>query len=264
MSALTSLIIFCALAAFSLIVVSVANEREKRKQVLSKKFKELRQYIHETEELILEIDQLSEDHTVAKLMNNEIIEMILAMKNANPGANYLDASYQTAIARADTLNDSTIEAPLDRLKESDTQIARAQKVIEEAAIALRRQQNAGKISLEDMNQLLIGLNWAHLMVEVVSHIGQGHKAVRRNDILSAHAFYKKAQQMLMQSSHPDKRRHPFIKELSEIMANNRRAISTHIMPESHLNPEEPPTQNSPPTPEENQVSNNELENDASG
>ncbi len=237
MSAFASLIVFVVLAAVSLIAVNWVNNRETKRKVLSKKLKELRQRISATEELILEVDQMVESRVISKLMNDEIIEMILAMKNANPDSGYLDASHQTAIARADALNDESISVPLDRLKESDAEIARGKRALEDAAVILRRQQASGKISFEEMNAFLSQLSWGHLMVDAITHVGQGHKAQRRHDVLSAHAFYKKAQQILMHSAHPDKRRHRFIKELSEMLANKRTAISEDIMPENHLNPE---------------------------
>jgi hypothetical protein len=251
MTASTSLILFAALAIISLLAVSWVNEREQRRKTLSKKLKELRQHISSTEELILEVDQMVESRAIAKLINDEIIEMILAMKSANPDTGYLNASHQTAISRAETLNDESIPVALDRLKDSDAQIARSKKILEEAAAILRRQQAGGKLSFEEMNAFLSELSWGHLMVEVITHVGQGHKAQRRQDVLSSHAFYKKAQQLLMHSSHPDKRRHRFIKELSEMLANKRLAISEDIMPETHLNPESPPA-NTAPAPEPSQ------------
>ncbi len=237
MSVFASLVLFCALAITSLIAVSWVNEREKRQRILTKKLKQMRHQVGTTEELIIEIEQMVESRAIAKLLNDEIIDMIQAMKAANPESGYLEASYQTAIARTETLNDESIPIALDRIKDSDAQIARAQKTLEEAAVILRRQQASGKLSFEEMNAFLSELSWGHLMVEVVTHVGQGHKAQRRQDVLSSHAFYKKAQQLLMKSNHPDKRRHRFIKELSEILANKRTAISVDIMPETHLNPE---------------------------
>ncbi len=237
MSVFASLILFCALAITSLIAVSWVNEREKRQRILTKKLKQMRHQVGTTEELIIEIEQMVESRAIAKLLNDEIIDMIQAMKAANPESGYLEASYQTAIARTETLNDESVPIALDRIKDSDAQIARAQKTLEEAAVILRRQQASGKLSFEEMNAFLSELSWGHLMIEVVTHVGQGHKAQRRQDVLSSHAFYKKAQQLLMKSNHPDKRRHRFIKELSEILANKRTAISVDIMPETHLNPD---------------------------
>ncbi|WP_439134162.1 hypothetical protein [Pseudomaricurvus sp.] len=241
MSPLSYLVIFCALAVGSLVVVSIVNERENRQRILKQKLRQMRFQVQDMEELVLEVNQLTEKPMIAKLLNDEILERVLAMKEANPDAGHLQASHQTALARLQEFeNPSTLSdrPPIDRLRNSDAQIARSQRALEEAGIIIKRQQNRGKITLEDMNLLLLELNWAHLMIGVISHVGQGHKAIRRRDLLSAHAFYKKAQQLLIQSSHPDTRRHEFIKEVSEMLNNNRSAISPRLMPETHLNPGE--------------------------
>jgi hypothetical protein len=166
------------------------------------------------------------------------------MKAADESATYLDASYQAAIARSENLADEGQVVTIDRLKGSDAQIARSQRSLEEAAGVIRKQQRSGKISLEEMNIFLSVLSWAHLMVDVISHVAQGHRAINRNDVLSGHAFYKKAQQLLMQSAHSDKRRHRMIKELAEILSNRRRALSEDLMPETRINPEESAPQSS--------------------
>lgn len=240
MSSLSYLIIFCALAAGALAVVSIVNEKENRRRILQQKLRHMRFQVQDTEELVLEINQLVESRIIAKLLNDEILEMVLAMKQAHPDAGYLNASHQTALARLEEYQDQTRSPQrpfLDRLKNSDAQIARSKRHVEEAGLILRRQQSNGKLSLEEMNPLLAELRWAHLMIDVISYIGQGHKAMRRRDLLSAHAFYKKAQQTLIQSSLPDKRRHEFIKEISEVLNNKRSVISSHLMPETQVNPE---------------------------
>ncbi|NIB41291.1 hypothetical protein HBA55_16940 [Pseudomaricurvus alkylphenolicus] len=244
MSAFASLVIFCALAVLSLVTVSVINEREKRQKALMQKIKRLKHRARELEELVVEVDLLVESRAIARLINEEILELILAMKAADESATYLDASYQAAIARSENLADEGQVVTIDRLKGSDAQIARSQRSLEEAAGVIRKQQRSGKISLEEMNIFLSELSWAHLMVDVISHVAQGHRAINRNDVLSGHAFYKKAQQLLMQSAHSDKRRHRMIKELAEILSNRRRALSEDLMPETRINPEESAPQSS--------------------
>ena len=83
------------------------------------------------------------------------------------------------------------------------------------------------------------------MVGAISHIGQGHKAAIRGDMLSAHAFYKKAQQLLIQSPHPEPRRRRMIKELGEILSNKRKSLSLDLMPEDFYNPEQTLSRESP-------------------
>ncbi len=232
----TTLIICFLLALLSLVAVSVVNDRENRRRVVNKKLREMKQRVKDMEELVLELDQLLENKSIARFINDEILAMISAIQQANPDTTHLVANYQTALIRGDALTDQEQDTPLDRLKDSDSQIARSRKVLEETAVILRKQQATGKLEYEQMSAFLTDLSWAHLMVAVISHVGQGHKRVRRGDILGAHAFYKKAQQLAMQSSHPDTRRHRCIKELTEMLTNKRQALSLDIMPESHLNP----------------------------
>lgn len=234
MSSLTYLFIFCALATGSLIVVSIVNEKENRRRIVQQKLRQLRFQVQDMEEVVLEIDRLVENRLIAKLLNDEILEKVLAMKQAHPDTGYLNAIHQTALARLEQYESdlATAQKPaLDRRKHSDAQIARSKRTVEEAGLILRRQQSSGKITLEDLEPLMSDLRWAHLMIDVISHIGQGYKAMRRRDLLSAHAFYKKAQQMLIQSSHPDPRRQDFIKEISDVLNNRRNGISPRLMPE---------------------------------
>ncbi len=236
MSTPISLIIFCALAALSLTAVNFVNQREKRRQLQQRRLRQIRLRIQEQEELVLALEQLVENRTIPKLLNEDILESLTHLRQTHPEAHYLDANLQTALVRNDLLLDDGELTNLDRLKESDMQIAKSKRMLQEAATILRRQQAQGKISLEELNELVKSLNWSQLMVEVISHIGQGHKAIRRFDSLSAYAFYRKAQQLLMNSTNPDKRRHQFIKEVSEILNNKRRNISLDLMPESQFNP----------------------------
>jgi hypothetical protein len=87
-----------------------------------------------------------------------------------------------------------------------------------------------------MNAFITELAWSHIVIKVFTYIGQGHRAMSKNDILSAHAFYKKAQQILSKSTHTNPDRHTMIKEISEMLANKRKSLSENLMPETHMNP----------------------------
>jgi len=243
MTALFSLFFFIVLAAGSLITVSVINTKEKQKRFLRHKLAQMKQQVEELEELVIEVDQLVVSRSIAQLINDEIIEMLEAMIELDHSATYLEASLNSAKDRATHLFDETVERHIDRLKESDAQIAKAQKSLENAARIVRQQQAKGRISLQEMNTIIEELGWTHLMIDTVSYTGQGHKAINRHDPLTGHAFYKKAQQVLMQSASPDKRRHKLIRELSEILAAQRKSLSLDIMWEDHYNPPSDTTSN---------------------
>jgi len=247
MSALFSLFFFIFLAAGSLITVSIINTKEKKKRFIRHRVAQMKQQVEELEELVMEIDQLVVSRSIAQLINDEIIEMLEAMIELDESATYLEASLNSAKDRSTHLFDETTERHIDRLKESDAQIAKSQKHIENGAKIVRQQQSRGRINLQEMTALIEELSWTHLMIDAVSYTGQGHKATNRHDPLTGHAFYKKAQQVLMQSANPDKRRHKLIRELTDILSGHRRSLSTDIMWEDHYNPKEkePPTEAEP-------------------
>ena len=230
------LLLFCVLAIGSLVFVSLFNRREQRQRLNNKRLKQLRRRAQLLEELVVEVDQLLESRAIPRLINDELLELVLHMKDISPDAAYLEASYQGALNRGESLLDEAAAPPPNRLKESDMHIAKAKRSLEEAAVIVRRQQGRGKITPEEMTAFIEELSWAHLMVETISYIGQGHRKIQRKDFLSAHTFYKKAQQLLLQSNHGDSRRHRYIKELAEMLQNRRPSISADLMPESHLNP----------------------------
>lgn len=238
MSALTYLFISAIVAVFALMVVSVANQREQRIRMVRQKMFQLKQRLEFLEELVIEIVMLVESKAIAKQINDEIIDLLNAMLKLDPSALYLGASMSNAEKRSEDLSDESTHYPIDRMKESDAKIARAQFQLNEAGKILRKQQIDGKLTLEEYNLFIHQLSWAHLMTDVISHVGQGHRAYNRGDILTAHAFYKKAQQLLIQSSHTDSRRHPMIKELTEIMSGSRRSLSAALMPEQSQNPDQ--------------------------
>lgn len=240
MSSSASLIILCAIAIASLVMVSVINQRELKAKHIRQKLKQLKFKVEDLEELVINLDQLVETRTIPKVLNDEIVDIVGAMLEQDKSAHYLEATLTNARNRAEELEENGGHRDICRLKDSDAQIARAQHCLSEAGRLLRAQHASGRITLAEMETFISELSWSHLMVDVVSHIGQGHKATNRGEILTAHAFYKKAQHSLIQSPHPDPRRHRMIKELGEILQSKRRALNLDLMPESFYNPEEGP------------------------
>lgn len=250
MSSGSYLIILCALTVFSLTAVSIVNNRDERRRSQQQRQRQLRFKLQDLEELVLHINQLVENRQITMRLNEELLETIVSIRETEPDNSHLNALYHAALARHESLtaedgssNYDDLDLPaLDRLQHSDAGIARAKRILSESLIILRRQQRSGKIPLEELRLVQLDLSWANLMVEVISLIGQGHKSVRRREIFTGHAYYKKAQQLLIQSSHPDKRRRQFIQEINEMMFGKRRSISPELMPERALNPDASETQ----------------------
>ncbi|MDN3639562.1 hypothetical protein QWY82_12215 [Simiduia curdlanivorans] len=233
---MTSLIIFCTIAVLSLLVVSIANQREERQRSRRIRMHKLKLRVDELEALLLNLVNLQENQDVLIQINDEIIDMYRAMMQLDSSQTYLEAGLKNAEQRNASLSEPLANPP-KRLLESDAKIALAQRHLTEAAKVIRHRQAHAKISMEEMQIYVKELSYQHLMVDVISMIGQGHKATNKSNPLSAQAFYKKARQMLIQSTHSDPRRHQLIKEVAELLDGKRKSISPSLMPETFLNPD---------------------------
>ncbi len=238
MSIPISLIILCTFILIALLLVSVANQRQSRARHVRLKLRQLKKKAERLENTVLGLETLIESSEVAKLVNDEIIEMTQAMLKLDPSATYLEVSLLSAKKRSGELANNDHPHNLNRLRESDSQIAGAQQILTEAGGVLRHLLAQHKLTQAELEIFINQLTWAHLQISTISFISQGHKAVSRNDIASAGAYYKRAQQGLMQSNHNDPRRNRMIKELTEIFAGQRLALSLDLMPESEHNPTE--------------------------
>jgi hypothetical protein len=236
MSVQAVLLICSLLMITSLLVVSYVNRQHTRKRVVTHKIWELRRRINELEEVGAAIEPLVESPIIPKTINDEIIELITTAKTLDPSILYLESNLMTAQTLSTAYLEQTSPTILNRVQPSDAAIARAQQYLQEAGRIVRSQQNSGRITITEMDQFIAELGWAHLMVEVLSHITQGHKAISRSDVLSAYGYYRNAINKLMTSAVIDERKHKLIREVSEILQNKRRAISLDLMPESSFNP----------------------------
>ncbi|BFM11468.1 hypothetical protein R50072_16210 [Simiduia litorea] len=192
--------------------------------------------VDELESLLIHLVNLQENQDILIQINDEITDMYRAMIQLDSSQTYLEAGLKNAEQRTASLSEPLANPP-KRLLESDAKIALAQKHLTEAAKVIRHRQAHAKISMEEMQIYIKELSYQHLMVDVISMIGQGHKAANKSNPLSAQAFYKKARQMLIQSTHSDPRRHQMIKEVAELLDGKRKSISPSLMPETFLNPD---------------------------
>jgi hypothetical protein len=116
-------------------------------------------------------------------------------------------------------------------KDSDAQITHTQLQLGEAAVIIRHISAHGKLSEAELEAFTSELSWAFLMVSVASLVAQGLKFSTLEDRFSAQSFYQKAQNLLLESLHPDPRRTRMIKELSELIEGSRKNMSRDLMPQ---------------------------------
>jgi hypothetical protein len=241
MNSITIIVCFLCLMAFSLIVVSFANGVQTRGRLIHQKKFQLKRRIDELEEICTAIEPLLESVLIPKLINEEVLDLIRSLEQLDPNEPVIDIKRGNALEVADNLSSGVRLQPLYRVQPSDAAIARNKYCLTEASRVVRRHQLIGRLDTTELEAYIDELAWAHLMVEVVSLVSQGHKAVNRNEPMIAYGFYRKAQNSLLAANVRDDRRHRFIKEISEIFSGKRLSISTDLMPESEFNPKTKPS-----------------------
>lgn len=232
-----SLLTFClAMAFLSLIIVSAVNQRQSRARMISRQVAQMKRRVTELEDMVLTVDRLVDSADLARHLNEEVIHLIRSMERLDAGSQTLQVNLHNAEQLGEELRNPGRQREIYRLQESDSAIARALFQLNDAGRVLRKRQASGKLEVAQLEAFIKELAWAHLMVAVVSNVAQGHKALNRGDVLRAYAFYKKAQQVAMQTSLADDRRHRLIRELSDMLQNRRKSLSTDLMPETQFNP----------------------------
>lgn len=237
MSAFASLILLTIIAALAMSVVAYSNYKVEQTKRVRHRLQKLRARAEELEDMVIALDQLCESRTICKLVNEEIIELYESMMEIDTTAGYLQAGHANAKIRSEELSNELASRKLSRLCNSDAQIARLRAYVKEACKIIRMQHSQGKLTSTELQDFTLELEWYDLQVYVISNIVQGHKAYSKQDILTANAFYKKAQTELMKSTHPDERRHKMIKQLSDVLFGRRKALDEDLMSESEFNPE---------------------------
>ncbi|WP_370978689.1 hypothetical protein [Agaribacterium sp. ZY112] len=234
-----SIVLICiALAIFALFFVSLINHRQMRHKLIHQRLVKLRKKVAELEELSVEVETLTGSRVITGILIDHIIDLLDGMLELAPSSQSLEITRENALARRDELHNSEFQVQLNRIRESDAQIARAQFALNEAGVIIRKRQAAGRLELSQMNQLIEELAWAKMMAAVVSLVVQGHKSMGGTDVLRGFSFYKKATQCAMEANSTDERRHKLIKELAELANNKRKALSLDLMPEAQFNPKE--------------------------
>lgn len=240
MNSVTGVIIFLALIIFSLVVVSFANRIQTRNRLVRQRVQRMRLRIEELEEICAGIEPLLESVFIPKLINEEILDLIRSVKQLDPSASFVDVKLEHATALAAKLDAEQRSQPFHRVMTSDAAIAKHKHYLAEAARVVRRHQAIGRLQSDEMEFYIKELSWAYLMVDVVSHVTQGHKAVNRDDPIVAYGYYRRAQNLLMGAQSADERRHRLIRELGEVLNGKRLALSTDLMPETEFNPKTKP------------------------
>lgn len=232
----STILFFFALALGALFLVSLINQQQTRARIVAHKVVQLKRKIVELEEMAGTLETLVESAGIPKTILEESLEIINMIEQLEKSSHFCAPHRLNAEQRIEEIMSVANHKEVYRAQSSDAAIARSQYLINEAAMIIRRRQAADKLDIVEMEAFIHELAWANMMVVAITHIVEGHKCVTKGDVLKAYAFYKKAQQVLLQSSVGDEKRHRMVKQLGEIMANKRKTLSIEVMPETQHNP----------------------------
>lgn len=236
MSAFASLLLFIFVALLSMCVVAYSNFKVEQNKKIRIKVQHHKAKIEQLEDIVIVLERLCSNKMITTFVNDDIIEIYEEMVELSPKAPYIKAGYSNAKMRSDILSDDSHPKQINRICTSDAQIARCRAYFQETLTILKKQNADGKFSATELQEFINELEWLDLQVFVITNIAEGHKAYTRNDILKANGFYKKAQTELLNSGHPDKRRHEMIKQIADILFGRRRFLDKSLMPEDEFNP----------------------------
>jgi|GEM_PF-751413 len=237
MSELIFVLLSLAAGVAALIAVSLVNRKQTRDRMLAIHLNQVKRKIDELEELGVSLESILESSAIPRAINEEIIDSIQQLGPLKKDAQMFEICLNNALERKELLLDPRNKVELYRVQESDSGIARQHHYIREARNALNQRRAKGTISVEEMDAFQDELSWADMMVEITTHLAQGHKSLVRNDLLKAIAFYKRAQQIAAGTIVNDSRKSQLVKELNELLKKQRKYLSPELMPETQFNPD---------------------------
>lgn len=227
---MTLIVVLVFLMLITLFAVSLMSRIQLRQRQRRLQQRRLKLQADELMEVVSCLEQTVPNRLICKHVNDMIVELqqrILMLEDRNP--EHIEAAIRKAELHSEELVEGKNRSPASYQRESDAQIAKTQLHLNEAMHLVSSLAARGAINEAELETYLSELRWAHLMVAVMSYIGQGEKSIAISDRFSAMAFYRKAQQLLMESMHQDPRRLKMIKELSEMIDGNRASLSRELM-----------------------------------
>lgn len=228
-SRMTLIVILVFLMLVTLSGVSVLNRMQQRQRQRRLQQRRLRTQAEELFEIVSCLELTLPNRTIIKHINDMIIvlqQQMLALEGKS--RDHLEAAILKSEHYSEELLNSKNRQAINYQRDSDAQIAKTQLYLNEAMHLLMQLAAQGTINEVELEAYLAELRWAYLMVSVMSYIGQGDKSMAISDRFSAQAFYRKAQQLLMESMHQDPRRIKMIRELSEMVDGDRVGLSRDL------------------------------------
>jgi hypothetical protein len=226
---MTLIVILVFLMLITLFAVSVIDRIQQRQRQRRLQQRRLRVQSEELVEIVSCLEQILPNRSITRHINDMVIELqqqMLSLEDKNP--EHIEAAIRKSELHSEELLDPKNRQAIAYQQESDAQIAKTQLHLNATMHLVTQLAAKGTINEIELDAYLVELRWAYLMVSVMSYIGQGDKSMSISDRFSAQSFYRKAQQLLMESMHQDPRRMKMIKELSEMVDGARASLSREL------------------------------------
>lgn len=223
---MTLIVILVFLMLITLFAVSLLNRMQQRQRQRRLEQRRLRIRVEDLNELVGCLEHTLPNRSITKHINDMIITLLnqmLALEDKHP--EHLEAAILKSEHYSEELLNPKNRQNISYQQDSDAQIAKTQLHLNEAMHLIMQLAAQGTINEVELDAYQAELRWAYLMVSVMSYIAQGDKSIAISDRL---AFYRKAQQLLMESMHQDPRRLQMIKELSEMIDGERVGLSRDL------------------------------------
>ena len=221
--------VLISLMLIALLSVSVIGRIQKRQQLRRIQQRRLRVQAEALIDIVNCLEQTLPNRMIGKHINDMVISLqqqILTLEDRN--IEHAEAAIRKSeLYSEELLNPSSRPSPSYQC-ESDSQIARTQVHLQEAMHLITQLAAQATINEAELDTYFVELRWAYLMVPAMSYIGQGDKSISIGQRFSAQAFYRKAQQLLMESMLQDPRRLKMIKELGEMIDGDRVSLSRNL------------------------------------
>lgn len=229
------LIVLLGLALIALAIVSVINRAQEKEQMRRLQQRKLKIQADALTDIVNCLEETIPNRHLIKYINDEIIGILhrVLLLEKGPAA-HIENHIRLTQMHSDELAQGKSHLIPSYQKISDAQITQTQTYLNEAGGVLRQICTQGKMHETELNVYMSELTWAYLMVSVISFIAQGHRFTAISDRMTAYNYYQKAQQLLVESMHPDPRRLRMVKELGEIIDGTRESLSWDLMPEQPL------------------------------
>lgn len=227
-----ALILFLIASIATLAVISFLTRTEEKERIRRQSQRKMKIQAESMIEIINCLEQITPTRMIPKLINDEVINLLTAISQLDKSPPpHLLSTIERAQLRSKELMNSQNKTKISYHKESDSQIKYAQFQLGEGVKVLRQLHTKSIITDSELSTYESELSWASLMVGLASQIAQGQEFAALGDNSTAQEYFKKAQQILLQSVHQDSRRQSMIKELDEMIAGTRRAMSKHLLSE---------------------------------